>query len=271
MKGNKFEVGALSEAGLVKPNNEDNILVQVGEYKNNDFGLFVVCDGLGGLAYGEIASAMVINKFRKWWNEKVAGIVVVRFDSSIINSLKEVIYEANEDIINYSTRIKKRVGTTVSALLVLNEKYYLVHVGDSRIYKISGGIIQLTEDHSYVANEVKYGRMTKEEARISSQNNLLLQCVGVRDDIEIFSACGERRSRDIFLVCSDGFYGTLTNRYMQQVINKWKYSLYRKDINVVMNQMVDEVKKNKERDNISIILMTSAIKEKESISDTSSL
>ena len=64
MEGNKFEVGALSEAGLVKTNNEDNILVQVGEYKNNDFGLFVVCDGLGGLAYGEIASAMVINKFR---------------------------------------------------------------------------------------------------------------------------------------------------------------------------------------------------------------
>ncbi|MGL5574557.1 MAG: PP2C family protein-serine/threonine phosphatase [Sarcina sp.] len=271
MKGNKFEVGALSEAGLVKVNNEDNILVQVGEYKNNDFGLFIVCDGLGGLAYGEIASAMVINKFRKWWNEKIAMMVVARFDSFIINSLKEVIYEANKDIINYSNRIKKRIGTTVSALLVLNEKYYLVHVGDSRIYKISGNIMQITEDHSYVANEIKCGRMSLEEARCSNQNNLLLQCVGVKENIDIFSSCGERRSRDIFLVCSDGFYGTLTNRYIQQVINKWKYSLYRKDINVVINQMVDKVKQNGERDNISVILMTTAIKAKQSMRDTSCL
>ncbi|WP_297521030.1 PP2C family serine/threonine-protein phosphatase [uncultured Clostridium sp.] len=271
MEGNRFEVGALSEAGLVKPNNEDNILVQVGEYKNNDFGLFVVCDGLGGLAYGEIASAMVINKFRKWWNEKVVRIVLAKHDSSVIESLKQVVYEANQDIINYSNRIKKRIGTTVSALLVLKERYYIVHVGDSRIYKISGGIEQLTEDHSYVANEVKCKRMTIEEARVSNQSNLLLQCVGVKEDINIFSKCGERRERDIFLVCSDGFYGTLSNRYIQQIINRWKYSLHRKDINEVMNSMVDEVKRNKERDNISIILTTSALKQKNMEKDTSRL
>ncbi|MGL4762482.1 MAG: PP2C family protein-serine/threonine phosphatase [Sarcina sp.] len=271
MEGNKFEVGALSEAGLVKTNNEDNILVQVGEYKNNDFGLFVVCDGLGGLAYGEIASAMVINKFRRWWNERVARIVLAKNDSSVIESLKQVVYDANMDIVNYSNRIKKKIGTTVSALLVLNEKYYVVHVGDSRIYRISGNIEQITEDHSYVANEVKCGRMTKEEARTSSQNNLLLQCVGVREEIKIFSTYGERRNRDIFLVCSDGFYGSLTNRYIQQVVNKWKYSLRRMDINDLIINMVEEVKRNKERDNISIIMTTTALKKNNIAKDTSSL
>lgn len=249
------KIGAVTDKGNVKDSNQDSILVQVGAYKSGDFGLFVVCDGLGGLAYGEFASSMAVKKFKNWWEDEVKAIVKNPNDENIISSLKQVVYDANKDIIYYGRKLEERLGTTVSALLLIRDKYYIVHVGDSRVYRIDNSKIEkLTEDHSYVALQVKKGEITELEAKKSKKKNILLQCVGVKDNIEIFTTIGNIKGTEQFIVCSDGFYNSL-----------YEYELLRKimdrkrsgsiTIQEFADGMVKEVKSRKERDNISVILV----------------
>lgn len=251
----KMEIGAVSDKGNIKPSNQDNILVQIGEHNGEEFGLFVVCDGLGGLAFGEVASVIAVRNMKKWWETQVATFVKETNDKRIIESLKEMIYLANEEIIKYSTDINQKVGTTISSLLILKGKYYIVHVGDSRVYKISTNIEQLTEDHSYVAMQVRNGEITKEEARKSQKKNLLLQCLGVKQSIQIYSKVGRVRNDESFVVCSDGFYNSLNDWEILQFLKRWKYTMD-KSLQELTLALVEEVKNRKERDNISSIIIS---------------
>lgn len=255
MSKNKIEIGAISDKGLIKPSNQDNILVQIGEHNGSEFGVFVVCDGLGGLAFGEVASVIGVKNMKKWWETSVATFVKDTKDREIIESLKEYVYKINEEIIEYSNKIKSKVGTTISILLIIKEKYYIVHVGDSRIYKITTNIDQLTEDHSYVAMKVRNGEMTKQEAKNSKNKNLLLQCLGVKQSIQIYTKVGKIKGDESFVVCSDGFYNSLQDWEILQAVKRWKYAKVIPLQKLAM-ELVNEVKERKERDNISSIIVS---------------
>lgn len=253
---NKFniEVGAITDKGNVKEINQDNILVRIGEHNGREFGIFVVCDGLGGLTNGEIASAIAIKQFKIWWECEVRDLVKSNQELKIINSMKNIIEKANNEIREYGNKINERVGTTISALFLLQNKYYIVHVGDSRIYKITNRVFQLTEDHSYVAMKIRNGEMTKKEAKLSKQKNILLQCVGVKEKLDIFTKCDDIYGNEIFILSSDGFYGKLEENEMYLQTRKWcKYG----DITLeeLTRNLVELVKERKERDNISAIIV----------------
>ncbi|MCR6515214.1 MAG: PP2C family protein-serine/threonine phosphatase [Clostridium sp.] len=254
MDSYKIEVAAISDKGLVKESNQDNILIQIGDHAGSDFGLFMVCDGLGGLAFGEVASVIAVKKFKAWWSKEVCDYVKKESDE-ILNSLVNAVKEANVEIIDYSNKIGQRVGTTISAILILKNFYYIVHVGDSRIYRFRRRLKQITEDHSYVAMEVKAGRMTKEEAKASNKKNLLMQCVGVKENIEIFLEKGKIQKGDIFLLCSDGFYNKLTDYELEIGLNNWRATkgLTSK---ALIDGFFEKVKERKERDNISVIMVS---------------
>lgn len=252
---NRIEIGAISDKGLIKESNQDNILVQIGEHNNSEFGLFIVCDGLGGLAFGEVASATAVTIFKKWWETQVAFFVKNTDDKEIIDSLKRAVIQANEEILEYSRKINQRVGTTLSALLILKNKYYIVHVGDSRVYCISETIAQLTEDHSYVAMQVKNRQMTEAEAKVSNKKNLLLQCLGIKQGIQIFSKVGKIKGNELFLVCSDGFYNTFDKWELLKTLKRWKY-VNKITLQAQTKALVELVKQRKERDNISAIVIS---------------
>lgn len=245
--------GAFSDKGNFKDTNEDNILVKIGEDKNGDFGMFVVCDGLGGLDFGEIASNIAVMKLKEWWEEELIKIIKAKREAEIPVILSSIFRKINELIIEYGAKKNKKLGTTISLIFMYSGRYYILHVGDSRIYSMKNGIEKLTEDHSYVAYKVKNNIMTPEQARISPERHILMQCVGVKSDIDIFKKNGNLSGNEIFIICSDGFYNKLKDEDI--IANILSDDFDDETLQKSANKLVQLARNRGEHDNISVILV----------------
>lgn len=245
--------GAFSDKGNFKDANEDNILVKIGEDKNGDFGMFVVCDGLGGLDFGEIASNTAIMKLKKWWEEELVKIIKAKLEDDIPIILSSIFKEINEEIIEYGVKKNKKLGTTISLIFMYSGRYYILHVGDSRIYSMKNGIEKLTEDHSYVAYKVKNNMMTPEEAVTSPERHILMQCIGVKRDIDIFKKNGSLSGNEIFIICSDGFYNKLKDEDIRNNILSDDFD--DETLQRSAKKLVQLARSRGEHDNISVILV----------------
>lgn len=248
-------VGAVSDKGNIKPTNQDNFLVKIYEDNDKDIGLFVMCDGMGGLSFGEVASSISVKYFKEWFDKNYEKVINEKDEDKLTSFMAKIVEDVNKKIKDYGEEESAKVGTTVSALLLCNSKYYIAHVGDSRIYKINKGIKQLTEDHTLVAMNVKNKTMTKEEAKNSSKKNILTQCVGVKENIEVYKDVGKTCKNDIFVLCCDGFYNKFEEKELFNEIKKIKNSIDNDVLQEAAQRFVDKVKKRGERDNISVIIV----------------
>ena len=251
MKKFKITVGAKTDIGNVKQVNQDALLCKIGSMNNNEFGLFVVCDGLGGLEYGEVASKKTTEYFEEWWNTNIKTILQTNDSEKLIReSLEEVLIKSNREIIQLSNEINSKIGTTASVLFILNKNYYIVHIGDSRIYEINKNMIQLTEDHSQYEMLRKQGIKNLQNVK----KNVLTQCIGVNDKLDIFYKKGKISKNTNFLICSDGLHNKMDK---ESVINKFNNknskNFRTKDLQEICENLIDEVKEKKERDNITAI------------------
>jgi len=251
-----FIVGASSVAGTTKKINQDNILVKIGESDEGEFALFVVADGMGGLTDGEVASRICIEFLKSWWDSELATIINETLDykpNKVAQSLEKVFQAINSHIIEYSQNIGERVGSTLSVLFILKDTFIIKHIGDSRVYRIQKHLLeQLTEDHSFVAQEVLAGRIGKEQARLHPKRNILTQCVGVFNNINVFESRGNVMQDDIFLLCSDGFYVKLSDEDLKAFLIEEERE---NDLDTVLRSMVKVVKDRDEKDNISVIVI----------------
>ena len=166
--------------------------------------LLVVADGLGGHRGGEVASRLAVDLLGRHFVEG-DGDPAARLTQAISNVNREILRQAGED------RALKGMGTTVVCLLMaLDGRSYVAHVGDSRLYRLRTGQIEvLTEDHSLVATLVREGVLSEEEARHDPRRNQILQALGVREDLEIDVAPVSPQPGDAYLLCSDGLHGLL--------------------------------------------------------------
>ena len=251
MKKFKITVGSKTDIGNVKQVNQDALLCKIGSMNNNEFGLFVVCDGLGGLEYGEVASKKTTEYFEEWWNTNIKTILQTNDSEKLIReSLEDVLIKSNREIIQLSNEINSKIGTTASVLFILNKNYYIVHIGDSRIYEINKDMIQLTEDHSQYEMLKKQGIKNLQNVK----KNVLTQCIGVNDKLDIFYKKGKLSKSTNFLICSDGLHNKMDK---QSVINKFNNknskNFRTKDLQEICENLIDEVKEKKERDNITAI------------------
>lgn len=253
MKKRRFSVGTLSDIGYVRKTNQDRILVKIGEEELGEFGVFVVADGMGGLKAGDIASEIVVKEFKYWWDNELALIIKKKkIDLDIISvELNKLIFYINEKIIKFGRTIDDRAGTTLSMLLIYRNQYIIKHVGDSRIYKINNDITMLTKDDSWVAEQVRLGIMSVEEAENHPRKNVLIRCVGIKNKLKIFGLKGEVFNDDIFLLCSDGFYNLLTKDEIFMSIKQYKA----KNIQRVLEKLMDIVRSRGALDNASAILI----------------
>jgi protein phosphatase len=205
----------------VRENNEDSFLV------DNDAGLFVVADGMGGHASGEVASAIAV--------ETVADVLLAEVDPD--ETRLEISTETDEDRIHErlrytmnqaSLRIRRAamddpahtgMGTTLVALLIEDEHAHLGHVGDSRAYLLRDGRIKrLTRDHTVVQQEIDAGRLTPELARIVPHKNILTQSVGYHGPVEPDTITCRVQPGDVFLLCSDGLTDPLDDQQLQELM-----------------------------------------------------
>ena len=193
---------SISDIGKVRQKNEDSYLKL--ENKNDNYLLLVVADGMGGHNAGEVASKIVVESIKSYLKSKKSNLN----SDKMLNYLKESIEWANATVIKASASKKelKGMGSTCTALMILDNKTYVAHVGDSRAYFIrENKINQITRDHTLAEKMFDHGIMTKEEAKTSPHRNILMKAIGITENLEVetydpFNV----HAGDVYLVCSDG-------------------------------------------------------------------
>ena len=203
----RFLVGYNTSVGIKKSVNQDALCIKKAKIGDSEILLTVICDGMGGLASGELASATVIRRFSKWFEEELPTVVLEITPDMIKEQWTKMIYELNEQLWSYGKDKHAQLGTTLTAVLFLqNGTYVTAHVGDTRQYCLnSSGMKQVTEDQTFVAREVKRGNMTLDQAMADPRRNVLLQCIGASEDVEPAFWSNQVMKNDMFLLCSDGF------------------------------------------------------------------
>lgn len=250
-----------SDRGIKKKINQDSLLVRSAMTKEGEILLAVVCDGMGGLEKGEVASGEVIRALARWFEETLPLLlsgeqekkgVGERGKRAIAKSLESLIQEENQMISVYGKEKNLLLGTTVSAVLLIAGWYLIVHVGDSRVYGLTEDVQQLTKDQTYVQREIDAGRLTKEQARQHPRRNVLLQCVGVQEKITPEWKSGVYYPGMGFLICSDGFcnqllHGELEERFCRNYLRaEW-------EMEENLKEVMEQNKRRMETDNLSAI------------------
>jgi len=208
----KLTFAARTDVGMIRSGNEDNFEVDA----NASRGIFIVADGMGGHAAGEVASEMAVQIVLRELKD-VSDVT----DGSVTKVLGDSLRLANRAIHDRTiTEVDKQgMGTTASVLVLADGRYLIGQVGDSRIYLLrDGGLKQLTKDHSYVQEQVDLGNLTPEQARYHPYSNVITRCVGASPDVEPDLYAGEAKTGDVFLVASDGLTGMVDDRRLAQLL-----------------------------------------------------
>ena len=250
-----FLTAVHTDIGIRKKTNPDSALIMQAQTDVGDILFTVVCDGMGGLAKGEVASATLIEAFTHWFEDELPKIVNTDNPQQVINaSWENIIMNTNSRISNYASQFGISMGTTLNAVLFMKGRYYIVNIGDSRTYCLSDGLYQLTKDQTFVQREIDYGRMTPAEAAVSPQRSVLLQCVGASEFIEPAYSTGEYAPGQVFMQCSDGFRHVIAPEELFQYLNPSVLP----DEQTMMDNAVYLTELNKSRhetDNITVLLV----------------
>lgn len=244
---------ALSDVGLKRESNEDSFKANATE------GLFVVADGMGGHAAGEIASRIAVetvNEFIELTSRDKDITWPFEFDENITmegNRLKTAIRLANRKVIS---AIQKRedlrgMGTTIVSLWVANRRAYVGHVGDSRAYLVrESQLSQLTNDHSWVNEQQKKGTLSREQARTHPFRNVVTRALGGKEKVEVDLMELETRAGDLFLLCSDGLSSLVDDRSILETLSSG-----REDLEDACRRLVGQANSHGGDDNCTVIVV----------------
>lgn len=246
---------AHTDIGITKQTNQDSLCVKIAKQNNKTAVIAVLCDGMGGLKKGELASAAVIREFVTWFEQTLPLQMQQSASMDMIKGQwNQMIQSLNVRIAAYAEKQNLKMGTTLTGILLIDYGYLIVNVGDSRTYRIRDGITQLTEDHSVVAREMKAGRLTKEQARTDPRRNVLVQCVGASRTVIPDFFVGSCMDGDEFLLCSDGFRHEISEQEICSALDP-KIMKSENDMQTALIGLTGLNKQRKETDNISAALI----------------
>lgn len=248
-----FIVSASTDVGLTKDTNQDSYSVQVFTTCIGKVVLAVLCDGMGGLSKGEVASASVINAFRKWSEERLPVLCEQGLqEGDVHRDWMNIATVFNQKIKAYGDSCGISVGTTLTAMLLTQNRYYIINVGDTRAYEIIQNVSQLTKDQTLVAKQVELGLMDSQQAEMDPRRSVLLQCIGVLDEVIPDLYSGEVKENAVYMLCSDGFRHEISDSEMYQCLNPGVM----RDADGMkqnMDYLINVNKQRQEKDNISVI------------------
>lgn len=215
-----FMIAANSDVGIKKSTNQDSLLIKVAQTNLGKVCLCVVCDGMGGLSKGELASAAMIRTVEHWFENTFPAMLRKGFRPEDLKlQWDNMVLEQNQVFAVNAARHGTRMGTTIVSLLIINNYYYIMNVGDSRAYLLTDRLYQLTKDQSFVQYELDAGRITEKEARNHPQRNVLLQCVGASEVVIPDFYEGPVYPDSVFVLCSDGFRHVITPEEIYEQLN----------------------------------------------------
>lgn len=219
----KLLAAGLTDPGLVRSNNEDNVWVDA------EMGLMLVADGMGGHATGEVASQLAVDVVREQVaNGLQSGRIpalgeVPRHLSQRSHLLAAALHMANEVIHSVARErtAQKGMGTTIVAALLDGKRLSVAHVGDSRIYLFKAGkLTRLTRDHSLVEEQVAAGIMTEEQAEQSEMKNVLTRALGTNPQVKVDVNEFAVAAGDLILLCSDGLSRMADDEVIEYTLGK---------------------------------------------------
>jgi protein phosphatase len=230
-----------THVGVVRTGNEDNFLL---DYQS---GVFIVADGMGGHAAGEVASEMAVQIIARELGSLRGLPDVVAGDR-----MREAIRRANHAIFErtLAEHDKRGMGTTTTVMVLFSERYLIGQVGDSRGYLLRDGTFQqITKDHSYVQEQVDAGLLTPEQARTHPYSNVITRCVGANEDVVPDIYFGTLQKGDVILLASDGLTGMLEDEHLAKIMQSGG------DPAVWVGKMIQDANRRGGLDNITAIIV----------------
>lgn len=239
----KYSTG--TDKGKVRDRNEDNsTFVECDSYL-----VFAVADGMGGMDFGDVASEIAVKGIAKEFSD----CSLHSFNKTDMRKIFTRIFnEINNEIIKKCIEKKSvtGMGTTLSVCVIKNEKMFVGHMGDSRIYIIrSGEAIQVTKDHSYVEELIDSGRITREQAKIHPNRNIITRALGLDRDIDVDTDAFDLVEGDRVLLCTDGLTNAVEDKELVEMacaVNEPK---------TAVKNMIDKANERGGRDNITLQLL----------------
>ena len=241
-----LEIGQAIDVGIKRKDseNQDALLVLHSKLINNHPPLMVVADGMGGYDGGAIASRLVVDSFSKTYLASVG-------DQDYSNILLECTYQAHNAIMEKGVDNPQLswMGSTVVSVVISDDRLFLVNVGDSRAYLINQyEVKQINWDHSLVADEIRKGHLTDEEARFYPQRNVLTMSLSARRyDIEPYFTNQKFANGDVVVLCSDGLWGPVAAEVIQETVLTYPPQ-------AAAERLVELANENGGPDNISVIV-----------------
>lgn len=239
-----------TDAGVVRPHNEDAF------FYDDELGLCMVADGMGGQLAGEIASGMAVEfvteTLRRFSGSDLPLTIVDEDLSPVAGRLLAGIRLANRRIYEagQSNPGWRNMGTTIVAGLLQDSLLVVAHVGDSRCYLLRGGsLCQLTDDHSLVAEQQRQGLLSKEEAENSRMKNIITRALGAEPEVQIDLCEVDIMEGDRFLFCSDGLTNMVSDEELLAIITQ------QKDASGACGALIDKANGMGGKDNITVLLL----------------
>ena len=232
---------------MKRKTNQDSISI------HKDKNLFIVADGMGGHNGGDIASQMSVKLFPEYIDDNYDNM-----DKSEL--LNKAICHVNRSIFDHAKKNAelKGMGTTICSLMIHNKEALIGNVGDSRLYLIQKNkLYQMTRDHSLVQEKLNLGIYDREGAFKDPQKNVLIRTVGFEKDVQVDVYKYKIQKGDIFLICSDGLHGKVSDEDILHIINKNiedGRSVNKELLDQTAQELIDQANKNGGQDNISVIL-----------------
>ena len=239
-------IGARTDLGRMRENNEDKFEFfepEEPELLAVKGCMYAVADGMGGHASGQVASELALKTVLKTYYADP--------DDDVVKSLEAAIRAANSFIYDAATAIAERegMGTTCTVLILRNDEMFVGHIGDSRMYLIRDGEIkQVTDDHSWVAEQVRRGALTEEEARFSPFRNVITRSLGMGPDVEVDTSRDKVKKDDVFVLCSDGLSGYVTDPEILEIASGSSPA-------VAATKLVDRANESGGGDNVTVVVV----------------
>lgn len=233
-----FHFAMLSHVGRVRKGNEDVCAA------SPEHGLFVVCDGMGGAAAGEVASARAAATFLDTLTTSVGQTTEFRLEAAV-HAANQAVYQGAR-----SEPALKGMGTTLVALLLEDSSLTLAHVGDSRCYRLrAGALTQLTADHSLVEEQVRMGEITPAQAAVHPMRNIITRVIGTQPAVHPDIAHLDAQPGDLYLLASDGLTRDLKDADLATILTA------EPDLPTLCQTLIDQANHRGGGDNITVLLL----------------
>ena len=237
---------AKSDVGKVREDNQDSFYISESL---DEVQLYIVADGMGGYNGGEVASSLAVTSCKSYIENNFNQIEkdkdsIIQLVASSLEYANMIVYEKSKE-----TEELEGMGTTLDICLIYNNRAYIGHVGDSRIYRIRKDFIRkLTQDHSYVQKLVKDGTITQEEANHHPQKNMLMKALGCNAFVEPDVMIKGFQKDDILLMATDGLTNLVSKEHIFQTVQE-------ENLEQIPKKLVEEANENGGYDNVTVVVI----------------